>query len=104
MAQPKPPPWSRSSVLPPSAEARAAASSVSSRRLDHAGQVVETLEREPAWPGVPTAQIDRFCRVLDRTCPNPSGPAEHLPHAAFLAAAYASAATARPVDPKEYLA
>ncbi|MEU4211248.1 Gfo/Idh/MocA family oxidoreductase [Streptomyces sp. NPDC026206] len=74
------------------------------RRLDPAGQVVEALLREPAWPCAPGAQIDRFCRVLDGSSPNPSGPAVHLPHAAFLAAAYASKATARSADPKEFLA
>ncbi|WKX70833.1 Gfo/Idh/MocA family protein [Streptomyces sp. XD-27] len=74
------------------------------RRLDSAGQVLESLVREPAWPCAAATQIDYFCRVLDGTRPNPSGPAEHLPHAAFLAAAYASQATARPADPKEYLA
>ncbi|AJC62065.1 Gfo/Idh/MocA family oxidoreductase [Streptomyces sp. 769] len=74
------------------------------RVMDPAGQVVESLLREPAWPCSPAVQIDRFCRVLDRSCSNPSGPAEHLPHAAFLAAAYASAATTLPADPKEFLA
>ncbi|MER6548484.1 Gfo/Idh/MocA family oxidoreductase [Streptomyces sp. NPDC001250] len=74
------------------------------RLLDPAGQVVESLLREPAWPCPPAVQIDHFCRVLDGIHPNPSGPAEHLLHAAFLAAAYASATTTRPVDPKEYLA
>ncbi|MGW1199153.1 Gfo/Idh/MocA family protein [Streptomyces sp. NPDC002536] len=74
------------------------------RLLDPAGQVVESLLREPAWPCPPAGLIDRFCRVLDGTAPNTSGPAEHLPHAAFLAAAYASAATHRPADPKEFLA
>lgn len=74
------------------------------RRLDPAGQVVESLTREPAWPCAPATQIDRFCRVLDRSRANPSGPAAHVPHAAFLAAAYASTTTAQPVDPKEYLA
>ncbi|MFI9311466.1 Gfo/Idh/MocA family protein [Streptomyces triculaminicus] len=74
------------------------------RLLDPAGQVVESLVREPAWPCPPAALIDRFCRVLDGTAVNPSGPAEHLPHAAFLAAAYASAPTHRPADPKEFLA
>ncbi|MFD0383068.1 Gfo/Idh/MocA family oxidoreductase [Streptomyces stramineus] len=73
------------------------------RRLDAAGRVVESLLREPAWPCAPTAQIDRFCRVLNGTSPNPSGPAVHLPHAAFLAAAYASKATSLPADPKEFL-
>ncbi|MGK5546710.1 Gfo/Idh/MocA family protein [Streptomyces sp. URMC 127] len=74
------------------------------RLIDPAGQVVESLVREPAWPYPPAVLIDRFCRVLDGTAANPSGPAEHLPHAAFLAAAYASATTQRPADPKEYLA
>lgn len=74
------------------------------RLLDPAGQVVESLLREPAWPCPPAVQIDHFCRVLEGTHPNPSGPAAHLPHAAFLAAAYASQATARPADPKEFLA
>jgi predicted dehydrogenase len=74
------------------------------RLLDPAGQVVESLLREPAWPCPPAALIDRFCHVLDGTATNPSGPTTHLPHAAFLTAAYASAATNRPADPKEYLA
>lgn len=73
------------------------------RLIDPAGRVVESLLREPLWPCPPAVLIDRFCRVLDGTAANPSGPAEHLPHAAFLAAAYVSAATARPVDPKEFL-
>ncbi|OIJ98994.1 dehydrogenase [Streptomyces sp. MUSC 14] len=74
------------------------------QRLDPSGQVVESLVREPAWPCAPAAQIDCFCHVLDRSRPNTSGPAAHLPHAAFLAAAYASVTTARPVDPKGFLA
>ncbi|MEV5381187.1 Gfo/Idh/MocA family oxidoreductase [Streptomyces nondiastaticus] len=73
------------------------------RLLDPGGQTVESLLREPAWPCPPATLIDRFCRVLDGTAPNPSGPATHLPHAAFLAAAYASAATHGPADPKEFL-
>ncbi|MBZ4319919.1 Gfo/Idh/MocA family protein [Streptomyces huiliensis] len=74
------------------------------RLLAPGGQTVESLLREPAWPCPPAALIDRFCRVLDGTAPNPSGPAAHLPHTAFLAAAYASATTNRPADPKEFLA
>ncbi|MCF3103182.1 Gfo/Idh/MocA family oxidoreductase [Streptomyces roseoverticillatus] len=74
------------------------------RLTDPAGQVVESLVREPAWPCPSAVLIDRFCRVLDGSAANPSGPAEHLPHAAFLAAAYASVATNRPADPKEFLA
>ncbi|MER5784342.1 Gfo/Idh/MocA family oxidoreductase [Streptomyces mobaraensis] len=73
------------------------------RLLDPSGQIVETLLREPAWPYPPAALIDRFCRVLDGTAPNPSGPAAQLPHAAFLAAAYTSVATNRPTAPKEFL-
>ncbi|SFD73155.1 Gfo/Idh/MocA family protein [Streptomyces aidingensis] len=72
-------------------------------RLDPGGRPVESLTREPAWPRAATAQIDHFCRVLDGRCPNPSGPDAHLPHAAFLGAAYASATTGRPMDPKEFL-
>uniref|UniRef100_UPI003F494086 Gfo/Idh/MocA family protein n=1 Tax=Streptomyces sp. CA-136453 TaxID=3240050 RepID=UPI003F494086 len=73
-------------------------------RLAPDGQLIESLVREPAWPCAAAAQIDCFCRVLDRQRPNPSGPAAHLAHAAFLAAAYASRATARTCDPKEFLA
>ncbi|MEV5242927.1 Gfo/Idh/MocA family oxidoreductase [Streptomyces cinnamoneus] len=74
------------------------------RLLAPDGQVVESLLREPAWPCPPATLIDRFCRVLDGTAPNPSGATAHLPHTAFLAAAYASATTNRPADPKEFLA
>ncbi|GAA2512177.1 Gfo/Idh/MocA family oxidoreductase [Streptomyces thermolineatus] len=74
------------------------------RRLDPAGQMVESLIREPAWPSAAAAQIDCFCRVLDGTRVNPSGPNAHLAHAAFLAAAYASQVTSLPVDPKEFRA
>ncbi|MFQ6198828.1 hypothetical protein [Streptomyces sp. NPDC000405] len=66
------------------------------------GQVVESLVREPAWPCPPSMLIDFFCPVLGGTLPNPSGSAEHLPHTAFLAAAYASAITKRSADPKAY--
>jgi predicted dehydrogenase len=76
----------------------------SARRLDPAGHLIESLTREPAWPAAAAAQIDCFCRVLDGTRPNPSGPTTHLAHAAFLAAAYASKATATARDPKEFLA
>ncbi|MEU1311038.1 Gfo/Idh/MocA family oxidoreductase [Streptomyces cinnamoneus] len=74
------------------------------RRLAPDGQVVDSLVREPAWPCAAATQIDHFCHVLDGTAPNPSGPAAHLPHTAFLAAAYASQSTTRPADPKEFLA
>ncbi|MFI1800573.1 Gfo/Idh/MocA family protein [Streptomyces sp. NPDC020379] len=74
------------------------------RLLDPTGQVVESLVREPAWPCPPAGLIDRFCRVLDGTALNPSGPAEHLPHVTLLAAAYVSDATNRPANPKEFLA
>ncbi|MHA4820160.1 Gfo/Idh/MocA family protein [Streptomyces aculeolatus] len=73
------------------------------RRLDPAGQQIESLTRQPAWPAAAAAQIDAFCRVLDGTRTNPSPPETHRAHAAFLAAAYDSATTARPSDPKEYL-
>ncbi|MFC4516309.1 Gfo/Idh/MocA family protein [Streptomyces ehimensis] len=73
-------------------------------RLDPGGEVVDSLVCEPAWPGATAPLIDHFCRVLDGNAPNPSGPAVHLPHVAFLAAAYASKVTARPADPKEFLA
>ncbi|MEC4019203.1 Gfo/Idh/MocA family protein [Streptomyces sp. H27-D2] len=74
------------------------------RWLDPAGALIESLTREPAWPAAAAAQIDCFCRVLDGQRPNPSGPSAHLAHAAFLAAAYASRATATTCDPKEFLA
>jgi predicted dehydrogenase len=72
-------------------------------RLDPGGQMIESLAREPAWPCAATAQIDCFCRVLDGRRPNPSGPSAHLPHAAFLGAAYASTATGHPMNPNEFL-
>ncbi|WP_407547787.1 Gfo/Idh/MocA family oxidoreductase [Streptomyces sp. Pv4-95] len=72
-------------------------------RLAPSGEVLETLTRQPAWPAAAATQIDTFCRVLDKTRPNPSGVADHLPHAAFLAAAYASRTSGHPVAPKEYL-
>lgn len=72
-------------------------------RLDPSGALVERLIREPAWPAAAAAQIDCFCRVLDGQRANPSGPASHMAHAAFLAAAYASRTTASTCDPKEYL-
>ncbi|MCP3817498.1 hypothetical protein NLX86_04905 [Streptomyces sp. A3M-1-3] len=74
------------------------------RRLDPAGHLIESLTREPAWPCAAASQIDCFCRVLDGQRPNPSGPAAHLPHTAFLAAAYGSQAAARTCHPKEFLA
>jgi predicted dehydrogenase len=73
-------------------------------RLDPAGQLIESLVREPAWPCAASTQIDFFCRVLDGQRPNLSGPTVHLAHAAFLGAAYASRTTGRPTDPKEFLA
>lgn len=74
------------------------------RRVDPGGQVVESLVAEPAWPSTAATQIDHFSQVLDGTRANPSGPAEHLAHAAFLAAAYTSQTTGHSTDPKEFLA
>ncbi|MEU9247433.1 Gfo/Idh/MocA family oxidoreductase [Streptomyces sp. NPDC048385] len=73
------------------------------RRLAPDGQLIESLTREPAWPSAAAAQIDCFCRVLDGERTNPSGPADHVAHAAFLAAAYTSQTSLTPADPKEYL-
>lgn len=73
------------------------------RRLTNTGEVVESLAREQAWPAAATCQIDHFCRVLDGTRPNLSGPTENLAHMAFIAACYASARTGSYVAPKEML-
>ncbi|MEU6261733.1 Gfo/Idh/MocA family protein [Saccharopolyspora shandongensis] len=71
--------------------------------LGSSGDVLDSLVREPAWPASSTVgQIDHFCRVLDGTRPNLSGPVEHLAHAAFLAAAYTSSTTGIPAEPKEF--
>ncbi|MFE4492447.1 Gfo/Idh/MocA family protein [Streptomyces niveus] len=73
------------------------------RLLTPDGQLIESLVREPASPSTAAAQIDSFCRVLDGARTNPSGPAVHMAHAAFLAAAYTSQTSLSPADPKEYL-
>ena len=74
------------------------------QRLSSAGDVVESLAREQAWPSAAAAQIDHFCRVLRGDRPNVSGPSAHLAHAAFIQACYASRTTGATVSPKEYLA
>jgi predicted dehydrogenase len=73
------------------------------RRLDNAGEVVESLSREQGWPSASASQIDHFCRVIEGLRPNPSAPGDHLAHAAFITACYASAATHAPVNPKDAL-
>jgi len=73
------------------------------RRLDNHGEVIESLTREQSWPAAAAAQIDHFARVIDGTRPNPSGPAEHLSHLAFITACYTSARTRAAVNPKELL-
>lgn len=95
-------PGRRPSTRPPPAPTARSPSTAAScaRLLDLAGQFVESLLYEPAWPCPPAALIGRLCRVLNGTATNPSGPAEHLPHGAFLAAAYVSAATNRPAAPR----
>ncbi|SDE55276.1 Gfo/Idh/MocA family protein [Glycomyces harbinensis] len=73
------------------------------RRLDNHGEVIESLTREQSWPAAATAQIDHFARVIVGTRTNPSGPAEHLAHLAFITACYTSARTRAAVNPKELL-
>ncbi|MEU5156091.1 Gfo/Idh/MocA family oxidoreductase [Glycomyces sp. NPDC021274] len=73
------------------------------RRLDNHGEVIESLAREQAWPAAATAQIDHFARVIDGTRPNPSAPADHLAHLAFITACYESARQRASVNPKELL-
>jgi predicted dehydrogenase len=71
------------------------------RRLRNNGEVIESLAREQAWPSAATCQIDYFCRVIDGTRPNISGPAENLAHMRFIAACYESARTHAYINPKE---
>lgn len=73
------------------------------RRLDNHGDIIESLTREQAWPAAATAQIDHFARVIEGTRTNPSGPADHLAHLAFITACYESAHTCASVNPKELL-
>jgi predicted dehydrogenase len=73
------------------------------RRLDARGTVLESLTREHSWPAAATAQVDHFARVIAGTRPNPSGPAEHLAHLAFITACYTAARTGASVNPKELL-
>jgi predicted dehydrogenase len=73
------------------------------RRLTNAGEIVESLVREPAWPSAATNQIDHFCRVIHGLRPNTSGPQQHLTHASFIAACYDSARSHLPVNPKDAL-
>ena len=73
------------------------------RRLDNHGDIIESLAREQAWPAAATAQIDHFARVIDGARANPSGPADHLAHLAFITACYESARTRASINPKELL-
>ncbi|HEY9470389.1 MAG TPA: Gfo/Idh/MocA family oxidoreductase [Propionibacteriaceae bacterium] len=73
------------------------------RRLANNGEVIESLSREQAWPAAATSQIDHFCRVIEGTRPNSSGPKENLPHMSFIAACYESAKAHAYVNPKEFL-
>ena len=71
------------------------------RRLTNGGEVTESLSREQAWPSAAACQVDYFCRVIDGTRPNASGPRENLAHMSFIAACYESARTHAYVSPKE---
>ncbi|MDQ1304697.1 MAG: hypothetical protein QG671_524 [Actinomycetota bacterium] len=73
------------------------------RRLNNAGDVVESLTREQGWPSASASQIDHFCRVITGLRPNTGTPEDHLAHAAFITACYASARSHAPVNPKEDL-
>lgn len=73
------------------------------RRLDARGNVIESLTREQSWPAAATAQVDHFARVIAGTRENPSGPASHLAHLAFITACYTAARTGASVNPKELL-
>ncbi|MGW5789215.1 Gfo/Idh/MocA family protein [Saccharopolyspora sp. NPDC003752] len=74
------------------------------RRLSPDGDVVESLAREQSWPSAARAQVDHFCRILRGERFNTSGPANHLAHAAFIEACYASATSRGFVNPKELIA
>ncbi|MFE2291315.1 Gfo/Idh/MocA family protein [Streptomyces sp. NPDC059452] len=73
------------------------------RRIALDGSVVEELTRSQAPVSAAAAQIDHFCRVLDGERTNASGPAQHLAHAAFVAACYESKKAGCYIDPKELL-
>lgn len=74
------------------------------RRFGRGGEIVESLSRELSWPTAATAQIDHFCRILRGSRTNFSGPGNHLAHAAFIEACYASRQRGQFVDPKELIA
>lgn len=71
------------------------------QRLASDGEVIESLAREQSWPSAAACQVDHFCKVIDGSRPNKSGPREHLAHMSFIAAAYQSARTRAYVSPKE---
>lgn len=71
------------------------------RRLTNNGHTIESLSRDQAWPSAATCQIGYFCRVIEGTRPNISGPEKNLAHMSFIAACYESAKTHTYVDPKE---
>ncbi|MBF6332497.1 Gfo/Idh/MocA family oxidoreductase [Nocardia transvalensis] len=72
-------------------------------RLSNSGDVIETLGRERLEPSAGVNQIDYFTRVINGTRPNLSGPADQLPHLAFVTACYQAARTHTLVSPKEFL-
>lgn len=73
------------------------------RRLTNSGKLIESLSWKQSWPAAATRQIDYFCRVIEGTRPNPSGPTENLSNLAFVAASYESARIRTYVNPKELL-
>lgn len=70
-------------------------------RMTNNGEVVESLSREQAWPSAAVSQINHFCRVIQGTRPNVSGPRENLAHLSFIQSCYESARSRTSVNPKE---
>jgi len=72
-------------------------------RLQPNGEIIETFFREGTSSTNTSCQIDHFCRVIEGTRENISGPRAHLAHAGFVEACYMSVDSQAYVNPKGLL-
>lgn len=71
-------------------------------RRDLEGNVVEALERKPAWPSAMIDQLEEYAHNILQGKKKGIVEKKHFAHTAFMAAAYDSAAQGTPVQPHSY--
>ena len=73
------------------------------QRFDLEGNVVESLERDGAWPSALVDQLEQFATVIQSGSERGRIPRGYLEHVAFVDAGYRSALSGQPTRPHDAL-